>query len=369
MKNVGIIGFYASGSSAVVDLLKEFDDVGVALDKDANGNKRPYEHVPFVTSGGIFECVSLFDNCGSIYQSDMIVNNFIRSNERLYYNNFVSFGSYKWIIGEKFLDLSKEFIKDIGASTEGGMTTEHKTGVRFSPIYAALQIAAKIVYKKPIYKIGKKNLTDGRPTYWAAPTHEELYDAARKYIKGYFDLCKQDEKELMIYDQIIRPQNTIFLDSLFDDSFKAIIVQRDARDIFFLSKYFFSKPPYSFWSAPLPTDVNLFCKYWDKNTRFDSNNKKLLIIQFEDLIYKYEESVGRIADFLDLDKTKHVRKRKFFDPEKSINNTQTYYETDESESEAKIIEEKLPRCIYKFPYVRKTALSSMFDNPEESKKR
>ena len=53
MKNIGIIGFYASGSSAVVDLLKEFDGVGIALDTDGNGNKRPYEHVPFVTSGGL----------------------------------------------------------------------------------------------------------------------------------------------------------------------------------------------------------------------------------------------------------------------------------------------------------------------------
>lgn len=368
MLNVGIVGFYLSGSSALVDLLKEFEGVGIALYKDAHGKQRPFEHVPFVTSGGLFDCVTLLENSPSIYQSDMIINNFIKANERLYYNNFGSFGSYKWLIGDDFLKLSKVFLRDIGASLDGGMTSEHKIGVRFSIVFLALQIAARIVYNKPIYKLGKKNITDGRSSYWAAPDKEKLYGAAKRYINGYFKLCYQDDKSLMIFDQIIRPQNTAFLENIFDSNFKAIIVKRDARDIFYLSKYFVSKPPYSFWNAPLPTDVDLFCNYWKNNTKFKSSYNNLYVLQFEDLIYNYEQTVEELCSFLDLSLSKHQNKKRFFNPELSINNTQTFYENKTTIIEAKKIEQLIPECIYNFPYKRKPNKNKIFDNPKETKR-
>lgn len=364
MLNVGVVGFYASGSSAVIDFLKEFDNVGIALDRDNFGKERPYEHLLFVSSGGLFDCVNLLTNGNSLYQSDMIINRFIRANERQFQNDFVSFGSYKKMFGPDFQKLYRRFLDDIGASV-GGRTTEHKIGVRFSLIYAFVQIAFKILYGRPIVKLGKKNIYDGQDSYWACPSPEEVCSAAKRYTNGYFELCAQDKKDIMAYDQIVRPQNTDSIKKLFDSNFKVIVVMRDARDIYFLSKYFFSKPPYSLWSAPLPVDIDQFCRYWKANTTYDPIPGKVLSINFEDMIYKYNETERTICDFLGLDVSSHSRRFTSFDPRKSIFNTQTFYQSETTLEESKQIAEKIPECIYDFPYKHETNLGNIFDTPRK----
>ncbi len=366
MVNISVFGFYGSGSSAVIDFLREFDNVGVALDKNRKGVLRPYEHFPFVSSGGLFECCSLLTSVNSIHNSDKIINNFIKCNKRLYDYDFGSFGSYKKLLGEDYMRATYDFVDDIGAKISGSVSIEHKKKVRFSLIMCILQLGAKIVYKRPVYKWGKKNVMDKEPTYYALPSEEEVYAAARKFVSHYFEMCAQDNKEAMIYDQLLCPQHTDLIEKYFDDNFRAIAVERDPRDIYSMNKYFWSKPPYSISGAPLPSGIDEFCAYWKDNLNYNRNVKNLLVVKFEDLIYKYEETTAKILEFIGLDKKHHVSPYKYFNPEYSIKNTQSFLMNDITKAEAKEVEKRMGEYVYPFPYEIKPSYKDMFDDTKEA---
>lgn len=363
-KDVAIVGFYGSGSSALIDFLREFDNCGIALDKDIKGRHRPYEHFPFISSGGLFELGALVTNINSAYSSDMIFNNFIDCSKRLNDNNFVSFGSYKWLLGDKFMQATYDFLEELGVKEMPGIIAEHKQRTKFSLVMVFLQFAAKIVYHRPVYRWGKKNIYDKNKSLFCMPSNEKFFNAAKNYINAYFDMCAQENKEIMIYDQLICPQHSELINKYFDDNFKSIMVLRDARDIYSLSKYFWSKPPYGV-ASPLPNDIHNFVDYWSKTTDYNKNVKNTLTVNFEDLVYKYDETTKNIMNFLELDKKNHISKFKYFNPELSIKNTQTFLLSDEKAKEAETIAQLMPQCIYNFPYKIQTSYKEMFDDCKE----
>jgi len=53
---------------------------------------------------------------------------------------------------------------------------------------------------------------------------------------------------------------------------------------------------------------------------FSPNNKNLLNIKFEDLIFDYNNQVSLIQEFIGVDATSHITPRKYFDPIVSAKN-------------------------------------------------
>lgn len=357
--NVAVTGFVGSGSSAVIDLLKEFDVCENALGKD-----KPYEHIPLYTHNGLLELGSILQNVNSPHNSDMAINGFIDSMERLNNNNFGWYGSYKWYVGDKFQKATQDFVSSISKVVDG-KTCEHTIKVKWSLIKVILQIAAKIVYKRPIPKLGRVYVYDKKPVYYSMPTSEEYYLAARKFINSYFEMCSTVDKQVMVYDHLIWPQHAKLVDDYFGDNFKVIIVLRDARDMFTLNKYYLYCPPIGNGKPLFPTEPKEFCEYWRRVNHcvkgVDSN--KILYLNFEDLVYNYDEALNKIIKFIGLKEINHVNKNRYFDPSKSIKNTQTFYINNEYYNESKIIEKEIPNHLYNFPYKIKTSFSEMFDDP------
>ena len=64
------------------------------------------------------------------------------------------------------------------------------------------------------------------------------------------------------------------------------------------------------------------------------------------MIYRYDESVKKIEEFLDLHG--HVRKKEIFDPARSINNTQLIRLHPEDAKNIDYIEKELPEYLYHF---------------------
>lgn len=77
---------------------------------------------------------------------------------------------------------------------------------------------------------------------------------------------------------------------------------------------------------------------------------RILRVQFEDLIYNYDDELKEIYDFLGVGKDLHINKFKFFDPNQSINNTQLFLLKDRFEDDISVIQESLPEYIYQFPH-------------------
>jgi len=70
--------------------------------------------------------------------------------------------------------------------------------------------------------------------------------------------------------------------------------------------------------------------------------ENVLFVQFEDLIYDYENATKKIAEFCGLEEKNHVRKGEILQTEKSIKNTQVFLKSEKFVPECEILEKKFP---------------------------
>lgn len=128
-----------------------------------------------------------------------------------------------------------------------------------------------------------------------------------------------------------------------------IVVDRDPRDVFLLNKYYWKNAgcpiPYSY-------DVKEFCTHYRKmrECEIKNSNDNVLRIHFEDLVYKYDDTLQKIFDFLHIEEEQHILKKTKFSPEKSIKNTQIYNRNSTFKDEADYIKINLSEYLYEFPF-------------------
>lgn len=126
---------------------------------------------------------------------------------------------------------------------------------------------------------------------------------------------------------------------------KAIVVDRDPRDIYiFLRETFYGNS----YSVPVD-DVHTFIEYY-KSMHTDiktlNSNGNILYIRFEDLIYEYSRTTAQINHFLGLPENRNIRK--YFVPEASMINTRVFEKTKKYNEEVREIERELPEYLYDF---------------------
>ena len=95
-----------------------------------------------------------------------------------------------------------------------------------------------------------------------------------------------------------------------------------------------------------------FCQ-WFKITRAhrkyeEYNPDKIMVINFEDLIYEYEDSVKKIAEFAGVNMCMHKNPRTKFIPEKSIRNSNLIMQYPEFAEQVRYIEKELQEYLYPF---------------------
>lgn len=246
----------------------------------------------------------------------------------------------------------------------GKKSLAHTTKRGFSIIKAFLQIAAKVILNRKHGALGCKYIYDKDSQRFLTASYDEFLIEARKYIKSYFDFCQIGDND-MIYDHVLFPEQCSVVNRYFDDDFRLIIVDRDPRDIYLSDKYYWSTFKFGSQIMPMPRELDLFCDFWKAmHNRADKQRgqKNILFVQFEDLIYKYDETVKKIFDFCEIENSRHIAKKTIFDPNHSINNTQVFNLVEDSNVICEVIKNKLPELIYDFPYERKGLNKAVFDN-------
>ena len=126
---------------------------------------------------------------------------------------------------------------------------------------------------------------------------------------------------------------------------KCIYVDRDPRDLFIMCKYIYGKE-----AMFIPTDtVENFITYYRNVRKIVSDNERVLRLNFEELVYEYDDAIAKISNFLEGTIGSHTKKYEFFNPNISVKNTHvfSFYE-NEKESISKI-EEELSSFLYQFP--------------------
>ena len=353
--NVAVTGYFGTGSSAVVDLLKEYENVRIVPFENQS-----YEHNVLYHHGGLYDVCALLSRGNTLYTSDKVISTFIKEMKRLNDYNYVWFGSYKRMFGTKFMDLVNEFVAEIAEKRED-KTTNHIIKTRFSLTKAIAQVILRITKKRKFSNYGVKYIYDKENSFCALPNEEQLYNAAKKFTSGYFSMFdKKIENEVKIFDHIIWPGQIDDYQDCFDENFKMIIVDRDPRDLYILDQHIWSTNALRKSKTHFPSDISSFSKEWNKTLVEKFNNHNAMRVHFEDLIYDYENTVRRIEKFLGLKEEQHVSIKQYFIPEKSIENTQVFRVYEEWHEEAKKSENLIPNLLYKFPYDRKPQRDKMF---------
>ena len=318
MEILGICGYGYSGSGAVVDLLSGFDLVNYLKVGEFNllyvpdGLEDLYYHLQIRHSRYI--------------SSDVAIVRFLKRVNRWAHSKHYS----KEIINE-INRLSTVFINqiiDIEWNGFWAIDYQDTEGVLNRIIY-------RVLFK--LYPIrcrltkGKHPISPERKMFLSINNSNFLKEA-KLYISSILQLLGAKEDKINIIDQPFSADNPE-QSFLFFDNPKAIIVDRDPRDVYILVKRLGKEARW------IPSDsVDLFISYYkimrDNESKY--SGKDVLRIQFEDLIYLYDETKTRIFEFAGITAPSDLKTN--FNPAVSINNTQLYNT---------ITEEKLIEDIHK----------------------
>ena len=86
VKHIVVTGFSGTGSSAVIDLLKELDGSGVTF------SKKDYEDYFLTAPGALFDLEWKLLNNNDPHRSDEAIREFLKVMTKLYQNDFNWFG-------------------------------------------------------------------------------------------------------------------------------------------------------------------------------------------------------------------------------------------------------------------------------------
>ena len=336
-----------SGSSAITDLIQEF--------RGYEASHGSFEYVFLHCPGGVFDLEDKLLVGNNAIRSDEALHAFEGTMRELYERKFWWPANYKKNLHPDFMKLTEAYIeKLIQYRPDDYWYVQEK----LSP-----WMFIKMCVRKALMIVSGGKLVLKRPLVYdqmtvSLPCPEEFYEASRQYLEQIF-CCMGVEKKNLILDQLLLPFNLWRMEHYFGDNAECFVVERDPRDVFISNKYVWAKRDNN--PVPYPTDVEEYCEYYRRLRSMERKveNPHVHRIFFEDLIYRYEESVEAVRHILGLKKEDHVSRYQHLDPKRSIHNTQLFLR-EEYRKEAEIMERELTEFLYDFPYQREIDIAKVF---------
>jgi len=336
MRFITCSSYYGTGSSAITDFVSEFDNVF-----DFTNEEFRFIQDPDGISDLEFNLVECFNrhNSGHALKRYKKLVDFYSGN---------MFGSkYTGFFGDKWKETSYEYIDALTDFSYAGwwMYDLYDRGNWF---YFKKRIVNKLLHMT-IWKNDpdrQLNTMKNEITYCSHPTEEKFLKVTREYINSLFESVKPNDKDIVMVDQLLPPNNLERYLRYFNGNIQTVVVDRDPRDVFVLDKYVWK-------SGLIPHEAEVFCD-WYEYTRAHRKTENMYttqvhFVQFEDLIYRYDETTFDLIKWLGLEVKSHTKSKQFFNPEISIKNTQVWRKFPESKGEIQIIEKKLSSYLYNFP--------------------
>lgn len=262
------------------------------------------------------------------------------------FNSFGYGGGYD-IFGDEFNRLTEQYISEITelkAKSWWYMNRVEK-GNLFCLVDRAYSFARRLLtgglHNEHRYSL----LSKTEMGYYSAISEEKFLKATRKYIDAVFSYVNKENAPYVMVDQLVSVTNTERYIRYFND-IKIIVTELDPRDVYLYKKTRFN------WGVVPTATVEKYVE-WFKITRKYSrpeqeHTSRVLRVQFEDLIYNYEATTKRMAEFIGLPESKHVRLRTKLNPDVSIKNTNLKKSVKGYEKEIAYIEEHLKDYLFNF---------------------
>lgn len=329
---IGSAGFIGTGSSIVTDFLKEFSDVDT-FDK--------FEFRFIYSTDGLLDLkYHLFEGNHKYQTGTTAINRFLKLVSSSACKN------YNKATNGLFKTYAYEFIEKIVQGSWYGCyadpSVEPKRG-RY------IQLLNRLKIFKLLYSLELKNGN----TYTIYPIKKIRYSinpdnfdgCAKEFLTKVFKALDLNLNKNLAFNQIFSGNNPQAMFP-FLNSPKVIIVDRDPRDLFLQYKmvnYYTKERQHPV--KDVYTFIDLY-KRMRNNQPYTKEDNNIMIINFEEMIYEYEKTSQRIASFCNL--SNHVYPKKYFDPSKSIANTQFYKQNNKYQNEIEIIEKELKEYLFDF---------------------
>ena len=328
MRLITCASYFGSGSSALTDFVSEYNGVKSLTD---------YEFRFVHDIDGIADLEYHLVDCHNRHNSGHALKRYKKLCEFNHGTLFVQ--RYEPYFNGKFLEISMEYIKElIDFEFPGKWFMDKYERGRF--YYYTKSLQGKI-YKR--LKIRRSTMPK-EMTLCSHPTRESFLDSTRRYVKRLLDAANPDNIPILMMDQILPSSNINKCLRYFPDDTKLVVVTRDPRDVYFSEKFIWHE-------YVTPSDPETFCKWFDythsSNRGETPDPNKVMMINFEDLIYNYQEMVPKIERFLNLRPEDHLFPFKGLNPKRSFHNTQLWKKFDAPES-LRVIEKCLPQYLYDF---------------------
>lgn len=298
---VSVGGFGWSGSSAVIDLLREYSGITTKYAGTADvGSMQPepkcFEFELARAAGGVFNLEHAFLT-HNFFERDAAVRVFSVLAERMYLDNSSFFG-------EEFVDLTSRFLSSLiiarAENKGGGFDYCHHLRVLGNCAVNRFLGHPEDPAKDYIF-------------YLRDISVKEYRTIAREYLGSVLRYINSEK--LLVLDQAT--SDDCFDVSRYQDYFgpiKTVFVWRDPSEVYAASQMYANHESF------FPKDPHEFVSWYGSVLRraLSVNHGMWLTVRFEDLLYSYDSEVKRIEDFLGVSPNNHIRKFTTFVPQQSI---------------------------------------------------
>lgn len=331
-KIIAIGGFCWSGSGALVDLLAEFDNAKVYSEENIfSGDINKAAHTEgefkfFINKHSIFNLRNSFDK--NEFEQDVAIKQFIA-----YFYEMQKQAEFNDAFGGNFIDINIEFLESILDLDE--YTKKYMSGKK----YPHTLFKSEETYKNCSFVYDKCPVPYIFYRFKRGMTDEEFDNYVADYIYDFFNNIKFDK--YLILDQFFSNQMLLDTMNFYKNEYpiKEVCVYRDPRDQYVS---WFKECPITLLRSP-----EAFIKYCKKRNlpKIHSKSPNRMCIRFEDIIFKYEETIPKVLEFLEVDEKDHVKKGQIFIPEISRKNV-GIYKTFHDQKAIEMIKKELSELCY-----------------------
>jgi hypothetical protein len=333
---INVCGFGWSGSGAYIDLLREYDEITFP-------SKRNWEFNLLWAPDGLYDLEhKLCNKHCRIYDSALAIDRFLAVAKE--YSGHIF--RYDNVLGTSFYKLCEEYINELVQFRLEGNTLIHRLHptnkdrifYRYNWFLSRLLrnslFRREDVYKKLRINNYKKMQVSYNP--------DNFVEATQRFVESLLDRVRDDKTKALVLDQSFPPDMPHLFDHFIKEKHKTLVVRRDPRDNFILINELKGI------TRPVPTKVYDYISFYAKTVEETKlqDDDNLMSINFEDLVYCYDDTVKKIEDFLGI--KQHINRHKFFNPNVSINNTQLVQLYPKYSDDIKIIESKLQNSLFHF---------------------
>ena len=339
---VDVTGFGWSGSGAFHDLLREYDDVQFA------SYEYDFEFTLLWVCDGIADLEhKLCEKHCRFFDSNKAIHRFIEATRAM---NNVPMMQYNRVFHGRFPSICKRYIDDLtdvvfeGHSFDDLMYPTPKDRILYRYNYLIKKILGNHYLINLFHRdFSKKFIYDIKFPIYVSYNPELFLSRTHQLMDELFSYVRKDENKPIITDQFFPTENPEKYFKYVNEPAKAIVVRRDPRDTFLLTKVTYNS------GIHYPVDnIDDFIVYYKKIV--ESSKKidvdSVLYVNFEELVYDYSNTKNKIEQFIGL--SNHTKPRRYFNPDVSINNTQLYKKYNGFEQEIRQIEDALPESLFDF---------------------